>query len=99
MPTHHELAAFLRDYRALSQEQRERFLDCMPDFRADVASGRFRPAFRVRLVHTARGTGEVWEMTFAPDGRATFHYGAELIPGQPHIIWRRIGTHDIFRNP
>lgn len=41
----------------------------------------------------------VWELSWAADGRATFEYGAELIEGQPHIIWRRIGSHDIFRNP
>lgn len=34
-----------------------------------------------------------------PDGRATFMYGPEQIPGEPHIIWRRIGGHDIFDHP
>jgi hypothetical protein len=38
-------------------------------------------------------------MTWAADGRATFEYGQEIRPGEPHIIWRRIGTHDIFRQP
>lgn len=45
------------------------------------------------------GTPDVWEMTWAPDGRATFTYGAEVRAGDPHIIWRRIGKHDIFREP
>jgi len=40
----------------------------------------------------------MWEITFAPDGRATFAYGEEVIPGTPHIIWRRIGTHDVLRD-
>jgi hypothetical protein len=26
-------------------------------------------------------------------------YGPEVLAGQPHIVWRRIGTHDIFRRP
>ncbi len=39
------------------------------------------------------------EMTFAPDGRATWEFGAEVKVGQVHVIWRRIGTHDIFRAP
>jgi hypothetical protein len=38
-------------------------------------------------------------MTRAPDGRATFQYGPEIAPGEPHVIWRRIGTHAIFREP
>lgn len=38
-------------------------------------------------------------IAWAYDGRATFQYGEELHPGQPHIIWRRVGTHAIFRRP
>jgi hypothetical protein len=38
-------------------------------------------------------------MTFAPSGRASWQYGLEIRPGEPHVIWRRIGTHEIFRNP
>ncbi len=34
-------------------------------------------------------------MTWADDGRATFSYGKSDQPDDPHIIWRRIGTHDI----
>lgn len=30
--------------------------------------------------------------------RATFEYGDEIL-GEPHIVWRRIGTHDVFRRP
>jgi hypothetical protein len=33
------------------------------------------------------------------DGRATFEYGDEIQPGEAHIIWRRIGTHSVFRQP
>lgn len=38
-------------------------------------------------------------MTWAYDGRATFQYGEEVQSEQPHIIWRRVGTHAIFRRP
>jgi hypothetical protein len=38
----------------------------------------------------------VFEMTWDNDGRATFSYGEEQIPGEAHVIWRRIGTHAIF---
>jgi hypothetical protein len=41
----------------------------------------------------------VFEMTWDNDGRATFNYGEERVPGQPHVIWRRIGTHAIFTPP
>jgi hypothetical protein len=35
-------------------------------------------------------------MTWAPHGRATFQYGPSHGQGA-HVIWRRIGTHNIFR--
>jgi hypothetical protein len=28
-----------------------------------------------------------------------FEYGAEIRPGEAHVIWRRIGTHSVFRRP
>lgn len=31
--------------------------------------------------------------------RAAFRYGSEQIPGETHIIWRRVGGHDIFAQP
>ena len=68
----------------------------LAQFTPDLAAGRFRPGLRVKGV---RGVPGVFEMTWAPDGRATFRYGAEQVPGQPHIVWRRVGTHGIFRQP
>jgi hypothetical protein len=38
-------------------------------------------------------------LTWAPDGRATFEYGASVKEGQPHVRWRRVGTQDIFKRP
>jgi hypothetical protein len=46
-----------------------------------------------------QGATGVFEMTWAPDGRATFQYGESKAGGEPHVIWRRIGTHDVFRSP
>lgn len=54
------------------------------------------PGLRVKRVQGARG---VFELTWAPDGRATFEYGREVQPGEPHIVWRRIGTHAVLRQP
>jgi hypothetical protein len=36
---------------------------------------RFPPALRVQRVQGHEG---VWELTWAPDGRATFSYGSEV---------------------
>ncbi|WP_035697160.1 hypothetical protein [Glycomyces tenuis] len=69
----------------------------MHDFKSDLAEGRQpRPGLRVKGIKGAPG---IFELTWAPDGRATWSYGGERFEGEPHIIWRRIGTHDIFKNP
>ena len=56
----------------------------------------FRPGLRVKGVAAHPG---VFEMTWDNDGRATFSYGEERVPGQPHVIWRRIGTHAVLTPP
>jgi hypothetical protein len=56
----------------------------------------FPPALRVKRVQGADG---VWEVTFSADGRATFAYGDQLQPGEPHVTWRRVGTHDVLSDP
>lgn len=97
MPTFEKLRRFLRDYERLTPEQRRQFLAAVRQFVDDLREGRgFHPALRVKRVQATTG---IWEMTWAPDGRATFSYGDELIKGEPHIVWRRVGTHGIFRNP
>jgi hypothetical protein len=46
-----------------------------------------------------QGSPGIWEMTWAPDGRATFAYGPEVIADEAHVIWRRIGDHSILADP
>jgi len=68
----------------------------LSEFVVDLKAGRFRSGLRVKRVQATAG---VWEMTWAPNGRATFEYGNERRAGEPHVIWRRVGTHDIFERP
>ena len=96
MPTHGERERFLREYQRLTSAQRRAFLAAVQQFVAGLVSGAFDPRLRIKRV---KGQAGVWELTWAPDGRATFEYGEEVRPGDPHIIWRRVGTHDIFRQP
>jgi hypothetical protein len=97
MPTREVLASFWRDWDRLTPRQQRAFREAVSRFIADLAAGQaFRRGLRVKRV---QGHAGVWEMTWAPDGRATFEYGDEVVPGQPHVIWRRIGTHDVFRRP
>jgi len=54
-----------------------------------------RCCWELPRVKRAQGTGDVWEIAVAADGRATFAYGDEAIPA-PHVIWRRAGSHDVL---
>jgi hypothetical protein len=89
---------FARDFRGLSKGQREVARAAARDFADDLNQrARPRPALRVKRVRAA--PPGVLEMTWAPDGRATFEFGREIRHGEHHVVWRRIGTHAIFSNP
>jgi hypothetical protein len=96
VPTFAWLARFRADFDALSDSQQAAFLAAVTVFVTDLRAGAFRPSLRVKGVKGAAG---IFEMTWAPDGWATFQYGREITVGEAHIIWRRVGTHDVFRNP
>ncbi|MFD6096103.1 hypothetical protein ACFVWN_06795 [Nocardiopsis flavescens] len=85
---------FRADFKKLTREQAARFRKVVTEeFAPDVEAGRFRPGLRVKGVQGAPG---VYEMTWAPDGRATWQYGDERRPGKAHVVWRRVGTHAVF---
>jgi hypothetical protein len=97
MPTFERLAAFLRDFDELTPTQKKAFLRAVVVFIADLqADTGFRKGLRVKKM---QGYENLWELTWAPDGRATFEYGTQVKEGHPHIRWRRAGTHDIFKRP
>lgn len=95
MPTYERTARFDRDFAAHTAAQRRRFRRAVAKFVVDLRTGSFRKSLRVRGIEGAPG---IFEMTWAPDGRATFQYGQSRGSG-PHVIWRRIGTHDVFGEP
>jgi hypothetical protein len=96
VPTYQRLPRFDQDWRSLSATDQQRFRVAVSRFIEDLAAGRpFRPGLRVKGV---QGAGDIMEMTFGPDGRATWQFAEELKAGQAHVVWRRIGTHDIFRS-
>jgi hypothetical protein len=98
VPTYERTARFLREFRRLPRAKQIAFLAGLRQFVAALRESppAFPPMLRVKRV---QGTADVWEMTWAPDGRATFSYGNERVAGEPHVIWRRIGSHSILRDP
>jgi hypothetical protein len=97
MPTFETTKRFEKDFAKLTTDQRDRFERVVKDrYVPDLAGGSFRAGLRVKAIQGAEG---IFEMTWAPDGRATFEYGEEQMAGEPHVIWRRVGTHDVFDRP
>lgn len=97
MPTFAWLARFGADFDRLSPTQQAAFLAAIAQFVEDMnGGGHFRKGLRVKGLRGATG---VFEMTWADDGRATFQYGDAVVEGEPHVMWRRVGTHDILRQP
>ena len=99
MPTHDETTTFLRDCSRLTPQQLDRFRRRLADFIADLSqmeAGQ-RTWFRSNLrVKKLSGVPDVYEMSWAPDGRATFAMGNFVVEGKLHIVWLRIGGHDIL---
>jgi hypothetical protein len=97
MPTYVKLPRFQKDFDQLSADEQERFRQVVERFIEDLErGGNFRRGLRVRRVE---GTSGIFEMTWAPDGRATFEFGEPIRGREPHVVWRRIGAHSIFDNP
>ncbi|TBO58895.1 hypothetical protein EYS09_15050 [Streptomyces kasugaensis] len=96
MPTYEALPRFTADLDRLTPEQRCRFRRAVNAFVGDLRTGRFRAGLRVKRIRCTPG---VFELTWDGNGRATWQYGPEIVRGAPHIVWRRVGGHDIFSGP
>jgi hypothetical protein len=97
VPTYAWLARFRADFERLTPTQQSAFLTAVQQFVEDLQQGRaFRKGLWVKGIQGATG---IFEMTWAADGRATFEYGGVVTEGEPHVVWRRVGTHAIFKQP
>ena len=97
MPTYELLPDFHRDYARLTEPQKKAFRLAVKTFVIDLRRGSFRASLRVKPMQY---TPNIFEMTWeGQDGRATFDYGPEQLPGEKHVRWRRVGGHEIFAHP
>lgn len=98
MPTNEPLQRFFRDYGDLTPAQQQAFRDAVELFKEGLETGQFHPSLRIHRIDSAPG---VYSLSWSTDndGRATFQYGQPKLPEQAHIVWRRIGTHEIYRRP
>jgi hypothetical protein len=94
VPTYEVEPGFYREYAHLTPAQRAAFKRAVREMIEDLRARKtFRPGLRVKGV---QGHAGVFEMTWASDGQATFHYGRPRQQNEAHIVWRRIGNHEIF---
>jgi hypothetical protein len=95
VPTFERSRRFDREFRRMSRELQRAFLAMLPLFIAALRESppSFLPALRFKRVQVTDG---VWEITFAPDGRATFAYGEQVRPGEGS---RDLAPHRHARHP
>jgi hypothetical protein len=96
-PTYEATVGFAREFARLSREQDRAFRQAIAKLVAALRDGREPPnSLRIKRVQGAKG---VWELSYSGDGRATFRYGTEIKSGERHIVWLRVGGHDILVRP
>lgn len=95
--------SFTSDWRRLSEAERALFRSAIKHFHVAaehvVADPRVHWPASLRIKRVV-GAPRIWEMAWSfsgLDGRATFEWVE--IDGTSGIRWRRIGTHEIFREP
>jgi hypothetical protein len=95
VPTWETDPRFDAEWRRLSPAQRAAFHAARLALLACLVAGR-RPDPRLG-VKRLKSSDDLWELRWAADGRALWKYGPQ-VPGRtgPHIVWVRIGTHDIY---
>jgi hypothetical protein len=96
-PTYELPAGFAREYARLSREQRRDFRKAVSKLINALKADRAPP--RPLRIKRVQGTKEIWELSYSGDGRATFRYGPEVKPGKAHVIWLRVGGHEILSRP
>ena len=94
--------SFAADYRRLPQAERERFQKAVAGFNdaSDAYGEHHQPFPKALRVKPVQGAPGIFEMTWSfsgPDGRATFEWSQA--ESEPAVLWRRIGGHEIFKNP
>jgi hypothetical protein len=98
VPTYEATNRFWRDHQGLTQEAAAAFRATLPDFIEAIRNGPPYPHnLRIKPVQGTRR--RIYEVSFANDGRATFHFGEPLEAGEAHVVWRRVGDHSVLGFP
>lgn len=93
MPTFDVSDQFWNEWDRLHLSRQERFLKARDEFVACLKKKRPFPAHLD--IHPLKSQKGVFIFCFGPDNRALFRYGDEQAPGDAHILWLRIGGHEV----
>jgi hypothetical protein len=96
VPTYEWQERFWAQFKRLTPEQQAAFLAEIPRFVEFLRSGQISRGMRLKGL---KGHPGLFELSWANDGRAVFEYGPVVRAGERHVIWRRIGSHEIFNDP
>ena len=91
---------FKRDYKKLKSEHRNQFENIFETFMDDLENHLIHkspmPAkYRFKILRQSDGVMSMTWYFSRPAGRATFHI--EEQNGKPVLVWRRIGSNEIYR--
>jgi hypothetical protein len=92
-PTFERLAQFKRDYAKLTPSERQLFRAAVKRFVSPLATTPPSDPGAVQLRELGDHPG-FYELRFGADTRAIYTFGQAVRPGQPHVIWCRIGSTD-----
>ena len=96
MPTFSRTPRFMHELKKLTSQQRQRFESrAITEFVVTSRPAGSVPVCGSTRAGHRRGLGD----DLGPGRAATFEYGPELRPGEPHVTWRRVRPHDIFNRP
>jgi hypothetical protein len=95
MPKYDRLQQFMREWRKLTSAQQQQFEAAWRAIAVALSLTKALPP--PPLVQKMSGQ-EIYEVRWAPDGRATFHIEHDA-NGEQIIVWRRIGDHSILKHP
>jgi hypothetical protein len=94
MPTYDQDERFRHEYHRLRRAEQQLFNRAVKEFVAALKDQR-PPPKKLGIERYERQSG-VYEFHWSATGRALFRYGPEKTPGEPHVIWLRIGGHEIY---
>ncbi|MBA3826288.1 MAG: hypothetical protein H0X24_20605 [Ktedonobacterales bacterium] len=96
MPKYDTLPGFMREFNKLSHEQQQLFLEAV---RAIIVSLRLTQKLPGSPLIKKMTDYEIYEVRWAPNGRATFHLEPDPSGNEMIVVWRHIGGHEIYKHP